>query len=356
MKFSLNLAQHYSNVDLASLDHAEIISRIGLQLGAIEEVIEISRKYKGIVVAEVISCEKHPNADKLSLCTVDDGGVTANVERNEHGHVQVVCGAPNVAKGQMIAWIPPGATVPSTYDESPFVLDARELRGEVSNGMIASAKELDISDDHKGILVVTKEDSGKDPRPGEQITSYFGLDDLIIDCENKMFTHRPDCFGNLGIARELAGIFGENFVSPDWYLQAPKFKSASGLPLDVKNEAQDLVPRFVAIAMSEVKIDDSPVWMQVYLQRVGIKPINNVVDITNYVMHLTGQPLHAFDYDKLQKFSASRKDRLFVSKMYFLPRIDSLVVAAEFHFPECDRMKNTQNTHCFHNLQSISHR
>ncbi len=307
MKFSLNLGQYYSNVDLKSIDHGDIVRHIGAQLGAIEEVVDWAPKYRGIVVAKVASCEKHPDADKLSLCLIDDAGVTENVDRDSNGLVQVVCGADNVAEGQLVAWIPPGATVPSTVDKEPFVLEVRELRGKVSNGMIASPKELDISDEHDGILVIDPEGEGK-PEPGQPLAKFFGLDDFVVDCENKMFTHRPDCFGNLGIARELGGIFGMKFKSPEWYTNpvdwSQKPKAESQIQIQVENKIPDLVPRFTVVVMDNITIGPSATWMQGYLKRVGIKPINNVVDVTNYVMHLTGQPLHAFDYDKLLERSS----------------------------------------------------
>jgi phenylalanyl-tRNA synthetase beta chain len=306
MKFSLHMAQQFSNVDLANLSHDEILSRIGAQLGAVEDRTNWSEKYKDVITARVVSCEKHPDADKLSLCFIDDGGVAAGVDRNEQGNVQVVCGAANVREGLMVAWIPPGATVPSTYNLDPFVLESRELRGKISNGMIASPKELDISDEHDGILEIDTAEIGRDVLPGEQLSGLFGLSDYVIDLENKMFTHRPDCFGNLGVAREVAGIFGLEFKSPDWYLKPIETSLRNeSLPLEVSNEISTIVPRFSVVSMSNVTVGTSPVWMQSYLRRVGIKPINSVVDITNYVMHLTGQPLHAFDYDKLQTVSVN---------------------------------------------------
>jgi phenylalanyl-tRNA synthetase beta chain len=302
MKVSLNLAQYYSNVDLKKIPHDTLLQRIGAQLGAVEEVIDWAPKYQKIVVAKVLTCEQHPNADRLHVCTIDDGGITPGVKRDKNGYVQVVCGAPNVREGLLVAWIPPGATVPTTYGTAdPFVLEARELRGIVSNGMLASAKELGISDDHDGILEINEEElEGKKPKPGDPLTNYFGLDDFVVDCENKMFTHRPDCFGNLGVARELAGISGLKFKSPDWYLNEPTFETKSDIKLTVKNNAGKLVPRFMAVAMKNVTVGKSPVWLQAALARAGIKSINNVVDVTNFVMHLTGQPLHAFDYDKLE--------------------------------------------------------
>ncbi len=298
MKVSLNWAQYYSNVDLMPKDGIdELVRKIGAQLGAVEEVIDLGKKYQGIVVAKVVKCEPHSNADKLHVCMIDDSGVVKEVKRNDDGLVQVVCGAPNVRAGLLVAWLPPGATVPSTFDKEPFVLEVREIRGEVSNGMLASAHELAISDDHGGILEL---DEGK---AGDDFAETFKLNDYIIDIENKMFTHRPDCFGELGVARELAGLQHQAFKSPDWYLRSEinSLKSdASTLSLEIKNELPELVPRFMVVALSGIEIKPSPFWLQTYLSRVGIRPINNVVDLTNYYMVLTGQPLHAYDYDKLK--------------------------------------------------------
>lgn len=304
MKFSLNLAQSYSNVDLKSLPHDEIVARIGGQLGSIEDVTNWIDKYNGVVIAKIVSCVKHPDADKLSLCLIDDGGV-ADVERNNEGYVQVVCGAPNVREGLIVAWIPPGVTVPNTYDAEPFVLEARELRGKISNGMIASPSELAMSDDHAGILEINLDEAGRMPKLGESLSSFYQLDDFVVTCENKMFTHRPDCFGNLGIARELAGIFDMKFESPEWYRKAPVWdmQIENKIELNIYNDIPKLVPRFICVVMDNIQVGQSPAWLQGLLKRIGIKPINNVVDITNYVMHLTGQPLHAFDFDKLQKLS-----------------------------------------------------
>lgn len=153
MKVSLNIAQELSNVDLKSLPTEDLVKLATERLGGIEGFDDLSKHYEGIVVAKVVSCEKHPNADKLSLCKIDDGGKTGDVDRDEAGHVQVVCGAPNVREGILVAWIPPKSVVPSSYGEKElFVLEARDLRGEISNGMIASPRELGINSDHDGIL------------------------------------------------------------------------------------------------------------------------------------------------------------------------------------------------------------
>ncbi len=297
MKVSLNWVKQFTDVYM-SVD--DLVKKIGAQLGAVEEVIDLGEKYKGIIVAEVVSCEKHPNADKLSVCRLDDGGKVQNIERDENGHIQVVCGAPNVRVGLKVAWLPPGSIVPSTVDKDPFVLGARELRGVVSNGMIASAHELAIGDDHSGIVELDTPAA-----PGADFAEAYELNDYIIDIENKMFTHRPDCFGILGVAREVAGIQGITFQSPGWY-KAPLDRIKPGsdkIVLDIRNEAKDLVPRFMAVALSDVKMGPSPLIVQTYLARVGLKPINNIVDVTNYIMYLTGQPTHAYDADKLRGVS-----------------------------------------------------
>lgn len=298
MKISVNWLREFTNVKLP-VD--ELVTKIGAQLGEVEEVVDLGKQYEGIVVVKVVSCQPHPNADKLHVCLVDDGGVVKRVKRDGQGLVQVVCGANNVRKGLTVAWIPPGTVVPASYDNEQFKLEVRPIRGQDSNGMLASAKELKMGDDHDGILIVDKP-----AKPGTSFAELYELDDYIIDIENKMFTHRPDCFGIMGVAREIAGIQGLQFRSPEWYLKSLPLKASKSqkiLPLKVKNGIPKLVPRFVAVGLSDVKVKKSPVIMQSYLSRLGIKPINNVVDITNFVMLLTAQPLHAYDADKLPKLS-----------------------------------------------------
>jgi phenylalanyl-tRNA synthetase beta chain len=291
MKVSLNWVKEFTKVDL-SID--ELVEKIGAQLGAVEQVINLGERYQGIVIVKVVECKKLEGSDHLSLCRVDDGGKAKDVERGSDGFVQVVCGAPNCKQGMLVAWLPPGVTVPSSWDGDKFVLEAREIRGQKSNGMLASAKELAIGDSHEGLLEL---DEGK---PGDDFAATYKMDDYIIDIENKMFTHRPDLFGMLGVAREIAGISHQQFRSPNWYLAKTPVQAGNGLALEVKNELPGLVPRFMAVALQGVTIGPSPVWLQTYLSRVGVRPINNVVDATNYMMLLTGQPQHAYDYDKVK--------------------------------------------------------
>ncbi len=302
MKVSLNWIKEYTDVKL-SVD--ELVEKIGAQLGAVEEVINLGERYQGIVVVKVVECVKHPNADKLSICKIDDGRKVKGVKRDPNGYVQVVCGAPNVKKGMMAAWLPPGTIVPSTFEGEQLKLESREIRGEVSNGMLASANELALGDDHSGIVELYEPFC----KPGDDFAEAFQLDDYIIDIENKMFTHRPDLFGILGVAREIAGIthrpfdFGARLKEP-----IKLAKEGPSLAFKVDNKLPKLVPRFTAVAIRIEQNGQSPVWMKSYLIRAGLRPINAVVDVTNYYMHLTGQPLHAYDADKLP--TASLETRL----------------------------------------------
>ncbi len=302
MKISVNKI-HKVNQIYGSAGHPapsgvdDLVERIGAQLGAVEEVVRFGLRFDGVLVARVVSCEDHPDADRLHICKIDDGGKAEGVERDENGYVQVVCGAPNVRVGLTVAWLPPGSTVPNTVDKDPFVLEARALRGVVSSGMLASPRELAIGDSHEGILELDT-----DAAPGTSFAEAYNLvDEAVIDIENKMFTHRPDCFGMLGVAREIEGIYHRPYKSPAWYMPNPDFPAAETqeLPLEVRNEIPELVPRFTAVTMRSVTIKSSPVWLQIYLAEMGIRAINNIVDYTNFFMLETGQPLHAYDYDKV---------------------------------------------------------
>lgn len=309
MKLSINSIKRLGYDDIFKLPLDDLVDKIGSQIGALEEEpYYLGGLYDGPVVVKVVTCEDHPNADRLHVCLIDDAGVVKNVERNKDGLVQVVCGAPNVKAGMLVAWLPPASTVPTSIGKDPFVLEALELRGIVSNGMLASASELAISDNHDGILEIIPSEVGKALAvPGTPFKKLYDLDDYLLNIENKMFTHRPDCFGLLGVGREIAGIQGKAFVSPDWFTLNPKLPAAGDkLSLKLVNQIPELSKRFVLIPMSDVSVKSSPVWLQSLLTRHGVKSINNVVDITNYYMILTGQPLHAYDYDKVKAVSGSQ--------------------------------------------------
>ena len=301
MKVSLNLIKQLINFELPPV--GELVARVNQQLGGVEEVIDLNAKYGGARIVRVVECTKHPDADRLSVTKIDDGGVVADVPRDENGLVQVVCGAPNVHADMWAIWLPPQSTVPASFDDDePFVLDARPLRGVLSQGMLAAADELDIGTDHEGIVEIHEHDVpvGVELTAGASFAEAFGLDEYVLDIENKMFTHRPDGVGQLGVAREMAGMFHQQFTSPEWYNVIQEFTSGDGLELEIFNEATEVVPVFSAVAIKNIEVQPSPLWLQCQLVAMGGKPINNIVDATNYMMFMTAQPTHAYDYDKLR--------------------------------------------------------
>ncbi len=306
MKISINSLTSFnkryksSNLNLKG-DVNDLLEKIGAQLGAVEDVKYVGDKYKGILIVKVVSIEPHPDADKLKICKIDDNHTNNDVERGSDGLIQVVCGAPNVKEGMLAAWVPVGNVVPETASKEPFKLTSREIRGVISNGMLASARELDLGDSHDGLLAIDA-----DQTIGQEFGEAYDLnDDVIIDLENKMFTHRPDCFGHMGINREIAGIYEIPFKSPDWYKSNSTIsvQTDDSFSLRVTNEIPSLVPRFSAIVIKNIEIKPSPVWLQVELSKVGLRSVNNIVDLTNYYMLETGQPLHAYDYDKVKELS-----------------------------------------------------
>ncbi|MCX6728517.1 MAG: phenylalanine--tRNA ligase subunit beta [Candidatus Saccharibacteria bacterium] len=305
MIISLNWLKKFTDIDMP-VD--ELVKLIGARLVEIENVVDLGEKYKDALIVKIVEAKKLEGSDHLNVTKIDDGGVSQNIERDENGHIQVVCGAPNVRAQQLVVWLPPNSVVPETYGaDEPFLLGARKLLGVTSNGMIASARELDLYDEHEGIFEV--ED---DVRTGTTFASVYELDDFLLDIENKSLTHRPDCFGIVGFAREVAAIVGKPFHTPRWLADlSPNFgNSESGdVEINVAIDDPELSSRYMAVVMSEADGNrKSPIIIQTYLARVGVRPISAVVDVTNYLMMLTGQPLHAFDYDKLVAVGGGKAD------------------------------------------------
>ena len=176
----------------------ELSKLIGARLVEIEGVENLGEKYKDVIIAKVISAEKVENSDHLNLCKIDDGGVRKDIERDENGFVQVVCGAPNVRAGIFVAWLPPESIVPETFGGENFKLGARKLMGNMSNGMIASLRELGLGDEHDGILEVSPDVFENGIQAGDSFAEKFELNDFLLEVENKSLTHRPDCFGIFG--------------------------------------------------------------------------------------------------------------------------------------------------------------
>ncbi|MDQ3741248.1 MAG: phenylalanine--tRNA ligase subunit beta, partial [Actinomycetota bacterium] len=227
-------------------------------------------------VGRVASAERHPDADRLTVCEVDLGGSTSTI----------VCGAPNVAAGQLVAVVEPGGVLPDGTK-----IKKAKLRGVVSKGMILSERELGLGEDHSGILVLDG-----DAEPGAPLDQVLPLGTEVLEFE--ITPNRPDCLGVYGIAREVHATTGAELGRP------PPWVDDRGTPGDVAGasvavEVPDLCPRFTARVFEDVKIGPSPPWLKARLTAAGQRPISNVVDITNYVMLLTGQPLHAFDLDRV---------------------------------------------------------
>ncbi len=286
MKISVNILKQLGNI---SASNDEIVKAIKTHIGEVEDAHNIEEDYENIVVAEIKDKKDHPDADKLGVYQLDFG---------EENTVQVLAGDKTLEVGDKVAYLKPGAKVPYTIytEEKPFVISTVKMRGLPSNGMMGSEKELNLGPDHTIVMRLPK-----DAKVGEPFAKYYGLDDYVIDIENKALTNRGDLFGILGVARELTVIFGQPFTSPDWYLnQSKNLKPESNcLELNIINDSEILCPRYTAIAMDNISVEPSPIWLKSALVRFGYKSINNVVDITNYVSQLVGQPLHAFDYDKV---------------------------------------------------------
>ncbi|HUI09770.1 MAG TPA: phenylalanine--tRNA ligase subunit beta [Bacteroidota bacterium] len=273
--------RQYIDFDIPPAELAERLTMLGLEF---ESVRRLDEAYNGFVVGEVLAKEKHPKADRLSVCTVGIGRET----------LQIVCGGPNVAQGQKVPVGLIGATVPrNQHDPSggPFVLSRVTIRGVESSGMICSEYELHMGSDADGIMVLDR-----DAKPGEPLAAYFGLDDVAFDLE--ITPNRPDWLSHIGVAREIAILTRTGVRMP-----AVKLKESAepvGKHLSVTVEDAGLCPRFAARMITGVTIGPSPRWLQNALRNAGLRPRNNVVDITNYVMYECGQPLHAFDHALLK--------------------------------------------------------
>lgn len=302
MLISLNKIKQYVKIP-DGITNAELLELIGSRLVEIEEVTDLAPRYKNIYIAKVTSCEPIPETH-LSLCRIDAGA--------QGSGIQVVCGAPNVHTGMLAVWIAPGAIVPSTYGNENFKLSVRKLRGYESNGMLAGADELGFDNEHKSIAEIDP----KTAKPGDSLAEVFDLNDLIIDVENKSLTHRPDCFGLIGFAREVAGILGEKFVEPEVFadLGHETLAAKSDLKLSVKIADAELCPRYSAAVFDLADNTPSKCLTKdaVFLAKSGMRAIDPMVDLTNIMMLETGQPLHAFDYDKFIAVGGSKTPEVVV--------------------------------------------
>ena len=295
MRISLNKIKSYVKIPDGVSDQ-ELIERIGSRLVEVEEVIDWSPMYQGVYIAKVISCEPIPETH-LHLCRIDVGSAREDL-RGDNGLIQVVCGAPNVHAGMLAVWIAPGSIVPETYGNENFKLSVRKLRGYESYGMLAGADELGFDNEHKSIAEIDP----KMAEPGDSFAEVFDLNDLILDVENKSLTHRPDCFGLIGFAREVAGILGEKFIEPEVFQNLDaKIEPSRTAEVKVKITDGKLCPRY-SCAVFDLPDNQPSKYLTldaVSLAKAGMRSIDPMVDLTNILMLETGQPLHAFDYDKL---------------------------------------------------------
>ena len=282
MKVTLNWLKQYVDFNWSPEQLAERLTMLGLE---VEGVHKLGGEFEGVVVAQVITRDKHPNADKLSVCRVQDG----------QGERQIVCGAQNFKAGDKVPLVLPGTTLPAKPGEQPFTIKVGKIRGIESLGMMCSPKELGLSEDAQGLMILRE-----DARVGQPFAEYLGraAGDVMYDLE--VTPNRPDLNSVIGIAREIAAVTGNPLKLPEIQLPPATGGIADEL-VSVRIEDADLCPRYTARVVRGVNVGPSPDWLRAALEKVGLRSINNVVDVTNYVMLEIGQPLHAFDYHLIAK-------------------------------------------------------
>lgn len=279
MNISYTWLKDIIHTDLTPEELSAILTDIGLEVESLDVVQRVPGGLEGLVIGEVKTCGQHPNADRLKVTTVDIGA-------DEPLHI--VCGAPNVAAGQRVVVATVGTTVYPTNGE-PFKINKSKIRGEVSEGMICGEDEVGLGTAHDGIMVLAE-----DAAIGVPAKTFFGLQDDHV-FEIGLTPNRADAASHLGVARDVAAYLRCDYHMPD--LSA--FQAGTAAPLPVTVEDAAACPRYTSITISDVKVGDSPQWLRERLSAIGVRPINNVVDATNYVLHELGQPLHAFDADRL---------------------------------------------------------
>jgi phenylalanyl-tRNA synthetase beta chain len=267
-------------LELPGVSDQELAARLMLSTVEVEKVIDQAAALASIVVGLVVSCQKHPNADRLRVCQVDVGG----------RQVQIVCGGTNVAEGMKVAVALPGAWVRWHGEGDPIELKETKIRGEASFGMICASVELGLNNPREGEHEIL--DLGNiDAAPGTPLASVLGRDDVLFEIEHKSLTNRPDLMGHYGMAREISALYGATLAPYD----PPRIPASDGMALSAAIKDAQGCARYMAVAVEGIAIGPSPAWMRDLLTSCGIRPINNVVDVTNFVMLELGQPMHAFD-------------------------------------------------------------
>ncbi|MBV6880147.1 phenylalanine--tRNA ligase subunit beta [Epilithonimonas ginsengisoli] len=285
MKISNNWLKDYIKTELSTEKISAYLTDIGLEVEGVDKFESVKGSLEGIVVGKVLTCEKHPNADKLNKTTVDVGGGKV---------LEIVCGAPNVAEGQTVPVAVVGTKI-YAKDGTSFDIKKAKIRGEVSEGMICAEDELGLSDDHGGIMVLDSEKF----EVGKNFADYFQLiNDEVY--EIGLTPNRTDAMSHYGVARDLQAFLVSNNLKSEFTKIASKVLTIEGshdFKLQIENS--ELTPRYLGAVIENVEVKASPDWLKARLKAIGLSPINNVVDITNYVLHGLGQPLHAFDADKI---------------------------------------------------------
>ena len=285
MNVSYKWLKEYVDFDLSPEKTAEALTSIGLEVDGIEEVQSVKGGLKDIVIGEVLTCEQHPNSDHLHITTVNLGGEAPE---------QIVCGAPNVAAGQKVVVAVCGAKI---YDgDECFTIKPSKLRGVASNGMICSEKELGLGNDHSGIMVLPA-----DAVQGTPAADYFGLEsDYIIEVD--ITPNHADACSHWGVARDFYAWLLQNGYKTSLHRPSDENFHVDGndLNIDIEVLNQEACPRYSGVSIRNVAIKESPAWLKNKLTAIGLHPINNVVDVTNFIMFAYGQPLHSFDADKIE--------------------------------------------------------
>lgn len=286
MNVSLNWLKAFVEFDLTPEKVGEILTDIGLEVEGMEEVVSLPGGLEGLVIGQVKTCAKHPDADKLSVTTVDVG-------TGEDLHI--VCGAPNVAAGQKVVVATVGTTLYPTEGE-PFEIKKSKIRGEASEGMICAEDEIGLGTSHAGIMVLPE-----DTPIGLPAAEYFQVEKDVI-YEIGLTPNRSDATAHLGVAKDFAAALQINYDG-NGKIHIPSVEAfptdMTDYPVEVVIENTEACPRYAGVVVKDLKIGPSPDWLKNRLSAIGLRPINNVVDITNFVLHEFGQPLHAFDLDKV---------------------------------------------------------
>ncbi|MEZ5019475.1 MAG: phenylalanine--tRNA ligase subunit beta [Bacteroidales bacterium] len=279
MKISYNWLREYLDFNAGPDELSSVLTSLGLEVEGMEEWVSVKGGMKGVVVGRVLTCERHPDADRLSVTTVDAGGTEP---------LHIVCGAPNVAAGQLVAVALPGTMV--FHGDGQFEIKRSKIRGQLSEGMICAEDELGIGTDHEGIVVLDST-----ARVGMPAADYFGvITDTVF--EIGLTPNMIDCSSHYGVARVLAAYFNLQKPVRAKLPEISGFRNESnGGAISVTVEAPEACLRYSGLTIRGIKVGPSPAWLQARLRAIGLSPINNVVDITNFVLHETGQPLHAFD-------------------------------------------------------------